>query len=52
MFPFLKLVAPNSACTLRELGEAMLEAAIFGSPNKTIEGRDILALAKQMRARL
>ncbi|MFM6938059.1 MAG: NAD-dependent epimerase/dehydratase family protein [Aquirufa sp.] len=52
MFPILKLVAPNSACTLRELGEAMLEAAIFGSPNKTIEGRDILALAKQMRARL
>jgi hypothetical protein len=52
MFPILKLVAPNSACTLRELGEAMLEAAIFGSPTKTIEGRDILALAKQMRARL
>jgi hypothetical protein len=52
MFPILKLVAPNSACTLRELGEAMLETAIFGSPTKTIEGGDILALAKQMRARL
>ncbi len=52
MFPILKWIAPGSACTLRELGEAMLEATIFGSPNKTIEGRDILSLAKQMRARL
>jgi hypothetical protein len=40
------------ACTLQELGEAMLEVSIFGSSNKTIEGEDILALAKQMRARL
>jgi hypothetical protein len=30
----------------------MLEATIFGSSVKTIEGNDILALAKQMRARL
>ena len=52
MFPILKVVAPNSACTLRELGEAMLEVSIFGSSNKTIEGKDILALAQQMRARL
>jgi hypothetical protein len=30
----------------------MLETAIFGSVTKTVEGNDILALAKQMRARL
>jgi hypothetical protein len=40
------------ACTLKELGEAMLEVSIFGSTTKTIEGNDILALAKQMRSRL
>jgi hypothetical protein len=52
LFPILKLFVPNSACTLQELGHAMLEASIFGSPVKTVEGRDILAFAKQMRARL
>ena len=52
LFPILKLFVPNSACTLQELGHAMLEATIFGSSVKTIEGNDILALAKQMRARL
>jgi hypothetical protein len=51
-FPILKWVAPNYACTLKELGDAMLEVSVFGSTNKTIEGGDILALAKQMRARL
>jgi hypothetical protein len=30
----------------------MLEVSIFGSTKKTIEGNDILALAKQMRMRL
>jgi hypothetical protein len=30
----------------------MLETAIFGSPTKTVVGKDILGLAKQMRARL
>jgi uncharacterized protein YbjT (DUF2867 family) len=52
LFPILKLFVPNSACTLQELGHAMLEASIFGSPVKTVEGKDILAFAKQMRARL
>ena len=51
-FPILKWIAPHYACTLKELGDAMLEVSIFGSTNKTIEGGDILALAKQMRARL
>ncbi|MEY3854571.1 MAG: hypothetical protein RIS68_585 [Bacteroidota bacterium] len=52
IFPILKWLAPHTACTLQELGHAMLETAIFGSPTKTVEGNDILALAKQMRARL
>jgi hypothetical protein len=52
IFPILRKLAPGMACTLQELGEAMLEVTIFGSSNKTIEGEDILALAKQMRARL
>jgi hypothetical protein len=52
IFPILKWLAPHTACTLQELGHAMLETAIFGSVTKTVEGNDILALAKQMRARL
>jgi hypothetical protein len=52
IFPILKWLAPHTACTLEELGHAMLETSIFGSPIKTVEGNDILALAKQMRARL
>lgn len=52
LFPILRWLAPKTACTLKELGEAMLEVSIFGAANKTIEGNDILALAKQMRARL
>jgi len=52
LFPILRWLAPQTACTLKELGEAMLEVSVFGSANKTIEGNDILALAKQMRARL
>jgi hypothetical protein len=48
----LNTLAPHIACTLKELGEAMLEVSIFGSTKKTIEGNDILALAKQMRMRL
>jgi hypothetical protein len=52
IFPILKWLAPHTACTLQELGHAMLETAIFGSPTKTVEGNDILGLAKQMRARL
>lgn len=52
IFPILRTLAPSMACTLQELGEAMLEVSIFGSTKKTIEGDDILALAKQMRARL
>jgi hypothetical protein len=52
VFPILNSLAPHLACTLKELGEAMLEVSIFGSTKKTIEGNDILALAKQMRARL
>ena len=52
IFPILNTLAPHMACKLHELGEAMLEVSIFGSSNKTIEGNDILALAKQMRARL
>ena len=52
VFPMLRWLAPQMACSLQELGEAMLEVSIFGASIKTVEGNDILALAKQMRARL
>ena len=52
IFPVLKFIAPHYACTLREMGESMLEVSVFGSKKTILEGADILALAKDMRARL
>lgn len=37
---------PNSFCTLRELGLAMISAVSLPNDRKIIEGRDIVALAK------
>jgi uncharacterized protein YbjT (DUF2867 family) len=52
IFPILNWIAPQYACTLRQLGDAMVEVSVFGSEKKILEVQDILVLAKQMRARL
>ena len=47
LYPFLRAVFPGSACTLAEVGVAMVNAAEYGSDKKILEVRDIVALAKK-----
>lgn len=46
LFPIGRRFFPNSFCTLRELGIAMIHAAQYGYTKSVIEGKDIITLAK------
>ena len=46
LIPILKVVAPNTGCTLREVGIAMIHASTRGYSSHIIEVKDIKALAK------
>lgn len=46
MFPLLKLLAPKSACTLKEIGQAMICCAAKGYEKNILEVRDIEKAAK------
>lgn len=46
MYPFLKLILPNTATTLAELGQAMIQVSLKGYEKQVIEVKDILVLAK------
>lgn len=46
MYPFLKLIFPNGASTLAELGEAMINITLNGYDKQIIEVKDIIKLAK------
>lgn len=46
MYPVLKLIAPGTACTLRELGLAMIRVTAEGFDKPIIEGRDIVRLGR------
>lgn len=46
LLPIIRLVAPNSISTLKELGSAMINAAITGYSKSAIEVSDIKQLAK------
>lgn len=41
LYPVLHLVAPNHVSTMRQVGRAMINAAIKGYPHATLEIRDI-----------
>lgn len=45
LIPVLRLVAPSSLCSLRDIGQAMIKAATKGYEKKVLEIRDIVALA-------
>lgn len=45
LYPVLRTLSPNSACTLRELGLAMIHIADRGYPKKIVEVKDILILS-------
>lgn len=46
LVPLLRRVAPRFACTLREVGQAMLHAARQGAPKQVLEVKDIVQLAR------
>lgn len=46
MFPLLKLIAPKAACTLKEIGQAMINCAAKGYSNNILEVTDIEMLGK------
>ena len=41
MYPFLKVILPNSTSTLKQVGQAMINALINGSDKQILEVRDI-----------
>ena len=49
LYPVIKRLAPSMACTLKEVGQAMISAADFGSSKPVLEVRDIVALAKSVK---
>ena len=49
IYPIGRALWPSAFCTLREVGQAMINAAAIGSPKKILEVQDIVALAA-MRA--
>ena len=49
LYPVLKRLAPSVACTLKEVGQAMINAAEFGYSKPVLEVRDIVALAKSVK---
>ena len=46
MYPFFKALFPGSMSTLAEVGQAMINAALFGYDKQVLDVRDIIALAK------
>jgi uncharacterized protein YbjT (DUF2867 family) len=46
LYPVLRKVAPSTACSLQELGVAMLHTAQRGANQSVLEVRDIVQLAK------
>ncbi len=49
LYPFFKRIMPNSFCTLAQLGQAMINACIYGYEKQILEVKDILILAKDNR---
>ena len=45
-YPLIKIITPNSATTLGELGQAMINSVVRDYPKNIIEVADILKLAK------
>ncbi|MEO8150587.1 MAG: NAD-dependent epimerase/dehydratase family protein [Bacteroidia bacterium] len=48
MYPFLKVVLPNSTSTLKQVALAMINCLIIGSDKQILEVRDINKLGKQL----
>ena len=46
MYPLLNVLLPRYACTLEDVGNAMVRAALSGHASRIIENRDIAQFAK------
>ena len=46
LYPLLKLIFPNGVSTLKDLGLAMINAALYGYEKQILEVKDIKAIAK------
>jgi hypothetical protein len=46
LYPVVKLLAPNAACTLKEVGQAMINVCSKGYSKPILEVNDIIAAAK------
>ena len=49
IYPIGRALAPSKFCTLKEVGQAMINAATIGSPRHILEVRDIVELAAAAR---
>jgi hypothetical protein len=47
LLPVIKLLAPGSVCSLKEVGLAMINAVEKGYEKQILEVKDILALSKK-----
>lgn len=47
MYPILRTVFPGTACTLKELGLAMINVTLYGSDKRVLSVKDIITLAKK-----
>ncbi|MBC9933228.1 NAD-dependent epimerase/dehydratase family protein [Chitinophaga qingshengii] len=46
LYPVGRILSANYFCTLRELGQAMVNVTLLGYPRQIINGKDIILLAK------
>lgn len=46
LFPIIRFLAPNAACTLKELGLAMINTALKGFSKPVLEVKDIVEMGK------
>lgn len=51
LYPIGRALAPSWCCTLQEVAQAMINAAMAGAPRPVLEVRDIVALAGRTESR-
>lgn len=47
LYPVLRLIMPNQACAIQEIGQAMINSVQKGYPKHVLEVKDIVILAKE-----
>jgi len=47
LYPILRLIMPGKACTIQEIGQAMINSVLKGYPKQVLEVKDIVLLARE-----